>query len=325
MGLLDDILRLLGTNRTRARWKVEAARREIERFFRRTGNRGRALAYEHQVCPACGHPAARDEARCPACGEALAGVTMQRAGRLLSWVLPEGAPLVTLALGIALIALYLLTIKATHDLLGERAGTSFTPHAWVLLRYGGEVGPLVEAGETWRLVTAMFLHGNVFHLVLNLAGLWVAGSAIEERFGRARTFVVFVATGVAGALASYFWYARAGFSVGASGAIFGLIGCAIGHALRRRGPAGRQLKERFVPWAIYGLILGFTPGIDNAAHAGGLIAGMIAGALVGERERARRAPAWLWTGLALAVAALLAVCFLLVAQHAPPAPDLEEW
>jgi len=322
VALLDDILRVFGTNRVRLRWRVKETRDRWHRFW----NRPARKAYEHKLCPQCGHPASREEKLCASCGAALPSVAVDRATRFVAWLVPEGLPLGTMLFLTASAALYFVTVKVSYDVFPD-AGRRFAPNGWVLLRYGASV-PLLErdAGEWWRLVTAIFLHGDVIHLGFNALGLWVAGRTVEERFGRARLIVTFLLTGVAGNLVSLAWRIHKGeevvSSVGASGAVFGLIGCVVGHALRRRGTSGRELRARFVPWLLYGIIAGFAmSNIDNAAHLGGLACGLVVGSLLAERDRARgRLGEGIWIGLALTVLAAAGLSFWLVATHPLPLP-----
>lgn len=324
MSVLDQILRVFGTNRVRLRWKWQALRAGLARRARGVANRGRALAYEHQICPDCGHPAARDERACPKCGRALYGVTAGKAARLWSWLVPEEAPVVTGVLLAACVGLFLVTFYRAKTFFGPDSAMAGTP-AWglVLYRYGS-VGAwsVFEDGQWWRLVTAIFLHGDALHLLMNGVGLWVAGRAVEERFGRARALVAFVLTGVGGFAVSVAWRQAQGdpaSSVGASGAIFGLIGLIVGHAARFRGRTAAELRARFVPWLIYGVILGFAfPRIDHAAHLGGLACGALLGLVLADRDQAHRLPARAWTVFAALALALVVAAFGMAAATEPP-------
>src|SRR5262249_34297008 len=150
-------------------------------------------------------------------------------------------------------------------------------------------------GEWWRTVTALFLHGDFVHILLNALGLWVVAPIAEERFGWARTFFAFLVAGALGEVASVLWN-PAVLSVGASRRIFGLMALCLVHAVRRRD---RELRARFVPWLIYGVVIGFASSgrIDNAAHLGGLFTGALLGLVLGDRAATRRLPSWVWTGV----------------------------
>ena len=151
----------------------------------------------------------------------------------------------------------------------------------VLLKMGADFGPKVQAGETWRLFTALFLHGSPLHLGLNMLALWQVGYFIERIYGRYSTLLLFIGSGLIGSLASIWWKAE-GLSVGASGAIFGLYGALLVWLIRRRHevPLGifKQLRSGTLGFIGYSLFAGFAlPGIDNAAHLGGLVGGLILG------------------------------------------------
>lgn len=157
---------------------------------------------------------------------------------------------------------------------------------------GANYGPAIRAGEYWRLVTSMFLHGGLLHLALNGWALYQLGSLFEMLMGSSRMLLVYFATGIAGSLASAVFTQKP--SVGASGAIFGLLGALIAFLLKRRGaltPQGKSILSQLVGWAVINVFFGFTnPGIDNSAHLGGCAAGLLLGFLVPEPRRALPPP-----------------------------------
>jgi membrane associated rhomboid family serine protease len=310
--LLDSVLALLGTNRTRMQWKLRAWRRDWERTKARFANRTRALTYEHQTCPACSHPAGADERTCSRCGEPLGGRVAQKLRRVGGLVWASDQPVVASLLVAACTAMYLGTLMWSRQ--SELApGMALEPHPLALVRFGSLVTAHVEEGEVWRLVTAMFLHVGVLHLVFNLLSLWSVASYLEDVLGKTKTFALYTALGIVASVTSYGWHGTI-HSAGASGAICGLIGVAIGFASRRRNVA-RHLRGRYVGWAVWIVILGFSSWqIDNAAHVGGLVSGLAAGLLVRRKAdtgaRARRA--WL-------VAALVALAVVLASVIAAAA------
>lgn len=179
---------------------------------------------------------------------------------------------VTRLLLVAIVAVYGL------QLWGGTSGTD-------LVALGANERTAVLAGQSWRLLTSMFLHGGFLHLVLNAWALYQLGTLFESWLGSIRMLVTYFVTGIAGSLASIAW--TQGPSVGASGAIFGLLGALIAFLLRRRGelsPAGKAILSQLVMWAVINVFFGFsTPGIDNAAHLGGCAAGFLLGLLLRER------------------------------------------
>lgn len=148
----------------------------------------------------------------------------------------------------------------------------------------GALQPLLVAdGEYWRLVTAIFLHASLFHLLLNSWALFLFGTIVESTFGSARFAALYLISGFVGAAASYAIGPPVRVSVGASGAIFGLLGAFLAYNLRRRNLSMARGNVRLA-LVLVGLnvVFGLTvPGIDNAAHMGGLAAG-VAGGLAAE-------------------------------------------
>lgn len=142
---------------------------------------------------------------------------------------------------------------------------------------------LVWEGEVWRLFTAMFLHAGLLHLVVNLVSLFQLGRFYELMFGTRRFLFIYFTTGLAASLASVFWTRAA--SVGASGAIFGVLGAFIFSIRRsplwRHHPAGKSLVSQAIFLIAANIILTWTiPQIDKAGHVGGLVAGLLLGAIL---------------------------------------------
>lgn len=172
-----------------------------------------------------------------------------------------------------------------------------------LVEHGGLNGYEVDHGQWWRIVTSGFLHGSAAHLFGNLVALVILGGVLTIATGPLRMVLVY-ATGLFGSALSVLAFAPETLTVGASGAIFGLAGGALVVGWRQR----RILLLIFaIGWTLYALSTTlFVPGISQAGHLGGLVAGGIAGALlVGERAQLRSEGAA--TGL---VAALLVALFV---------------
>lgn len=150
----------------------------------------------------------------------------------------------------------------------------------VLVRLGAMVPILVAQGEYWRLVTAMFLHVGVGHLLLNSLALYIFGSQVEAVLGSVRFTAVYFTSGLVATAASFAFSGPSTAAAGASGAIFGLLGAWLAYNVRRRSLslARANIQGALVLIGI-NLVFGFTvPGIDNVAHIGGLAAGVAAGA-----------------------------------------------
>jgi rhomboid protease GluP len=182
-----------------------------------------------------------------------------------------------------------------------------------LARWGANFGPYTLSGEWWRLLTAVFVHGGIIHIAFNMWCLWNLGALCEVLYGRWTYAALYLICGVGASLGSVAWNPRV-LSVGASGAIFGLAGALL---------AAFKLGEFSVPRAalsgtlrsigafvVYNLIFGAAlSGVDNAAHVGGLLTGLIVGALIAlfapqQGHGPRRAIIFLLVLLALSGAAM---------------------
>ncbi len=136
-------------------------------------------------------------------------------------------------------------------------------------------GPFVKMGDYYRLLTAAFLHANIAHLIFNMYALWIIGMQLESFIGRWRYLVVYLFSAITGSLLSVIITPDA-VSVGASGAIFGLLGALLYFGYHYRVYLGTVIKSQIIPLIVINLLLGFmVPGIDNAAHIGGLIGGAL--------------------------------------------------
>jgi len=144
----------------------------------------------------------------------------------------------------------------------------------VVLYYGAKINEQLAAGEAWRLVTPIFLHAGLLHIGVNMYSLWALGPAVERFFGHGRFLAVYLLSGMSGVLLSLVMSPNP--SVGASGAIFGLLGALAAFLYLHRATFGQfgamQLRQLLFV-ALINLGLGLSPGIDNWGHVGGLLAG----------------------------------------------------
>jgi membrane associated rhomboid family serine protease/Flp pilus assembly protein TadD len=160
--------------------------------------------------------------------------------------------------------------------------TDFSPQ--VSIHFGALYGPLALSGDWWRLFTYMFLHGSLLHIGFNMWCLWDLGALCESLYGRWTYGAIYLITGVAGGLASMGWNPGV-WTVGASGAIFGLAGALIASfylgEFSLPSIAIKGTLRSLLFFAGFNLVFGsMFPGIDNACHIGGLVSGLILGALI---------------------------------------------
>jgi rhomboid protease GluP len=160
-----------------------------------------------------------------------------------------------------------------------------------------KVNEAIKHGDYYRLLSSMFLHLNVTHILVNGYSLYILGRDIEALFGRARFLVIYFLGGLSASLASFIFTPAP--SLGASGAIFALFGAEMVYFYQHRalhGTMGRRHLNQLVFLLIFNLTLGFLPSsvsnfrLDNAAHIGGLIGGMILTLLIGPAYNVQRDP-----------------------------------
>lgn len=157
-----------------------------------------------------------------------------------------------------------------------------------LVDFGGNAIANTKRGEYYRLFTSIFLHAGIVHLLCNMYSLYVIGPQAESFYGKLKYLFIFIFSGICGSILSVAFSGNNTVGVGASGAIFGILG-AIGYfGYHYRVYLGNVLKSQIIPIIILNLIIGFTfSGIDNFAHIGGLIGGVFASMAVGVPDKSK--------------------------------------
>ena len=242
------------------------------------------------------------EEKCPFCGAWRPG--------LFGWAtvlrrsLGGRLDLFTLIVG-ACGTLYALALLLQPDAILQPAGllSLLSPGSRALLQLGMTGGFAMDRGWWWTLLTAMYLHGSLLHIVFNVMWIRNLGPAVAEVYGAGRAFLLFNLAGAGGFLVSNLMSGAP--TIGASGSIFGLLAALIVYG-RRRGSAG--VTQQLWQWAIILGVFGFImPGINNWAHGGGFAAGWIA-AHVMDLDDDRQDSSWvLVTALALIVLTVVGV------------------
>ena len=185
-----------------------------------------------------------------------------------------------------LIALNLVVFLATY-IFGKGSTNIST-----LVDFGGLVPGYLNGNygdiEFHRLITSIFLHNGILHLFFNMYALYVLGPQIESFFGKAKFLFIYLFSGILGNLLSLLFTADNVVSVGASGAIFGLMGAMLYFGYHYRVYLGTVIRSQIIPIIILNLILGFSiSGINNAAHIGGLVGGVLASMIVGVKYKSQ--------------------------------------
>jgi rhomboid protease GluP len=194
---------------------------------------------------------------------------------------PQFRPIATIVLIGVNVAVFVLMVAS--------GVSAVNPTALDGVRWGADYGPLTTQGQWWRLFTSMFVHFGIVHLAMNMYVFYSVGQITEALFGRARLVILYVATGLAGALLSL-WVHPQVVGAGASGAIFGVYGAFLGFLVARRHVIAPDAMKAMTRSAtsflginlVYGLISGH---IDMAAHIGGLLCGLVLGYALVDRAR----------------------------------------
>ena len=312
--LLATAMDALGLNGTRLRWKWGQRRARIAESGLRAEILWRSARARHKMCPACRALVPRGANRCTACGEGLASVRAPGVGRLIANVLP-GATAATSLILLADGFWFLMTLMA-HMRSGSEASLLGSFGGELLFRFGSGFSPLTLQGEWWRFVTPIFLHGGILHFFFNSYVLLQLGPLVEEEFGTERFWVLYLLCGIAGSAASQF--ARPVNTVGASGALMGMMGLLLVYGWRAGGARGEALRQAMLRYAMYIVILSLLVrgGIDHVNHAGGFVCGALAGLVVSAGSVRGRAAAVAWEVAAVAGVLLVLFSFYKIAVSA---------
>jgi rhomboid protease GluP len=260
----------LGFNPIRVRWKLRAFVERATIKLQSIPQNIRHVGYANKVCPRCGAVHSIDMRACRQCGARLDSKPVQLLRRI-GLVAPQVISMSTLLGAFILLAFFVV-------LRDDPEGNFFSFGYEALIRHGAHVPAAVNAGQWWRLGSAVFLHSGLLHLCFNLFALIQVGPQVEELFGRRRTLIFFMLTGIFANLVSNFFLD--GYSVGASGALMGLIGVAAGWGQQDGTKIGLQARNSMLKWALYTMVFGFFIGANNVAHAAGFASGALLGYLV---------------------------------------------
>ena len=141
---------------------------------------------------------------------------------------------------------------------------------------GAKANDAIRAGQLWRFFTPMLLHGSILHIGFNMYALYIFGIGLERRYGHGRFLLLYILSGFAGAVFSFLF--SSAYSIGASGAIFGLVSAEGIFLIKNRklfGTRARGALNNVIFVVAINLFLGLQPGIDNWGHVGGLMGGLI--------------------------------------------------
>lgn len=201
--------------------------------------------------------------------------------RLVQELFQAPTPVTFYLIGL-IVLVYAWCLYLDYQLLGVFAGD---PKLSIF--YGANWGPVIRGeNQWWRTLSSVFLHGGLIHILFNGYALYVLGPTVERLSGGARFFIIVIAAGIGGALASY--VGSGAPSVGISGSVFGIVGALLGIIRKFRAHLPDEMAARIrrgmIQIALINLGIGFVvPVIDNAAHIGGFVAGFLVALLMNSR------------------------------------------
>ena len=317
-----SVMSAVGLNGTRLLWRWR-------QYKIRRGEAGvqneilwRSAKTQHKMCRSCRALVPRDVNVCPDCGTSMAAVSTPGVGRVVSNILPgitAATSLLMLVNGFWFVMMIMAQMKATGG-----TGSIFAGFDWELLaRFGAGVSRAVQldtgeviGGEWWRFVTPIFLHAGLLHFFFNSFLLIQLGPIVEEIYGTQRYWVIYLTCGICGNLMSQL--PRPVTTVGASGAIMGLIGLLLVYGYRHQSALGESMKQLTFRLVLYTIVLNLFFSIDHLNHLGGFMAGAACAMLVPREEPGGGAGRGAWQALALGGVVLVLLAFWSVARTGPP-------
>lgn len=241
----------------------------------------RRKVYGAILCPYCRRLTSADAKECLVCGRprpGLWGFGGALGSVFRSWDF-------TSAVTVACIVLYVasLVFDPASALHPRGPFDIFSPSGRALDALGMTGAVAWQQGRWWTLLTAIYLHGNLLHILFNLLWIRQLGPAVEELYSPARLVTIFTVSGVAGFLVSN--AIGVPFTIGASGSIFGLLGAMVAFGRKRGGVYGAMVLRQYGQWALILFIFGFfMAGVNNLAHAGGFAGGFASGLVLSLAE-----------------------------------------
>ena len=209
--------------------------------------------------------------------------------------------------------LILFTLMVLHGtIMGLGTSVIFSPSVRLLQAWGAQLWPAVfQLGDWWRCLSYAYTHGGLIHLGFNMVVLYQVGPMLESELGWQRFFSIYTFSALIATLAGLLWHPNVTV-VGASGAIFGLIGFSVSYYHRVGGTLGIQRRNFMFQWAVMALIFGLVIGADNAAHLGGALSGAALGWVIPTTVRGQRKTDPLFQILAWAFVVLTALSLLFI-------------
>ncbi len=302
---------LVGMNPIRTRWKLRNWQDKMKQRGGSVSGKAQAVTRSHKVCPQCHALNSVDEKKCSSCGAGLHSRPVEVTLRFFKHFNIGASPE-------TLLALVFIILYGMVAVEGQRSNWFNLDYRDLAVFGGNFPYALIELGQWWRLWTSVLLHGGLWHLGFNVYALIYLVPFVKDVFGTNKTIFAFFVTGIGASFVSFLVQLLEGsgaVSIGASGALCGLIGLVIVWGHRDGSQVGLSVRNSMARWVLYILIFGFFIGADNAAHIGGLIAGGLLSLAVPAKERRPDSLLWNilgatgWTAVVLGAALISYLAF----------------
>jgi len=264
------------------------------------------------MCPNCRAFITTKDKICPYCDTPVGPRAVDlRSADFLGGLIPSGQVATIILLSVNVV-IFLLTLLAS---VTSGAGGLMNIDIFTLRRFGATSPLFILSGQYWRLLTAGFLHGGLMHIGFNLWALMDVGAHTEQEYGPRRMTAIYLISTAGGFACSTMWGILRGAditSVGASAGLFGLIGAMIAYGTVSHGMEAAMVKQFYVRWAVYGLLMGLLPffRVDNAAHIGGLTSGFVTAWIAGTPRLVPGLRDKIWNLICWVMVALTAYAFV---------------
>jgi rhomboid protease GluP len=240
----------------------------------------RGMVQRAILCPRCRQLIGSSESVCSWCGTSRSApwwrlVNLSRGAVQADWIVK-----IIISVNILFFA---ISLMLSIRLDGSVGFLSPGRTSLFLLGASGTI-PIDRYGRFWSLVSANYLHGGIFHILFNLMALRQLVPWVANEYGISRMFIIYTLGGISGYMVSYF--AGVPFTIGASAALCSLIGSLLYYGKNRGGAYGSSVYREVSGWVVSLFVFGLiSPGINNWAHGGGIVGGIVFGILVGYNER----------------------------------------
>lgn len=323
---VTQLARLVGMNPVRTRWKLQAWQNRMKAARSSVSIKSGAITHKHKTCPKCRAINSIEDKVCFKCGAKLQSRSLEMTDRFLRHF-NLGLTAETFV-GMAFLIAYGMVVK------NGQYSNFVNVNSYDLIRMGGNTLLSLSGGhiqqldfstalreQGYMLWTSVFLHAGIYHLLFNTYALVYISPLVREVYGSSKLLFVFFITGIIASAASLelkILHNVASVSIGASGAICGLIGLMMMWGQRDGTFSGKMIRNQMARWVLYTVIFGYFIGADNTAHIGGLVSGAFVGLFLPTNFNRDDSRVWRTLGVLSWIAVIAAVVIIAYLSFAAP-------